>query len=95
MVEETVYSLIKHKYTIDFYYTADANNPLWTWINALPPTDGGQQLLGVTHTLPNNGAGFLQAVRVNFRSGGTRSYCSDGSRDDADDLVFAVFPKGV
>ena len=73
--------------TLDLYYTADANNPSWTYITSLSPSGGSAQTLSTTYTLP---AGALQAIRGNFRYNGSQSACSTGNYDDADDLVFAV-----
>jgi len=73
--------------TADFYYAADANDLSWQFIASISPTGGKRQQLKVEYTLPD---GDLQAVRVNFRYSGSKSPCSGGSYDDADDLVFAV-----
>lgn len=72
---------------IDFYYAADANNPVWTFIATVAPPGGAIQTLTAQYTLP---AGALQAVRANFRYQGSASSCSTGNFDDTDDLVFAV-----
>ena len=77
--------------TADFYYTADANSPSWTYIGSVVPPSGGAHTLTQQYTLP---AGSLQAVRVNFRYTGSVSSCSGGAYDDADDLVFAVAGAG-
>ncbi len=73
--------------SLDLYYTGDANNPSWTYLTTLTPSAGGAQVLSTTYTLP---AGSLQAVRGNFRYGGSVGSCSTGSYDDRDDLVFAT-----
>jgi len=73
---------------VDLYGAPNANNPAWTFIATLTPTAGGVQVLtNSSYVLP---AGGLQAVRANFRFGGSVSSCSTGSRDDHDDLIFAV-----
>jgi leucyl aminopeptidase len=72
---------------LDLYYAANANSPVWTYITTLTPIKAGSQVLAATYTLS---AGAMQAVRTNFRYGGTASACSTGSYDDRDDLVFAV-----
>ena len=77
--------------TADFYYAADANNPVWTYIGSVVPPGGGQQVLTQQYTLP---AGSQQAVRVNFRYQGSANSCTTGAYDDADDLVFAVAAPG-
>ncbi|MEK7423965.1 MAG: peptidase S8, partial [Actinomycetota bacterium] len=73
--------------SLDLYYAADANAPVWTLIGTIKPTAAGAQVLRATYTLP---AGGLQAVRANFRYQGAASACSTGGYDDHDDLVFAV-----
>jgi leucyl aminopeptidase len=76
---------------LDLYYTANANTsaPVWTYIGTITPTKSGSQVLSATYTLP---AGALQAVRANFRYGGSASTCASGSYTDHDDLIFAVTP---
>jgi len=72
---------------LDLYYATDANNPTWIFIGTLvPQTSGAQTLTTLFRLRP----GKLQAVRANFRKGGTKSSCSAGQYDDHDDLVFAV-----
>ncbi len=74
--------------SLDIYYTADANNPSWTFLATLKPAAGGAQVLSATYTLPS---GSLQAVRGNFRySSTTAGTCTTGSYDDRDDLAFPV-----
>ncbi len=75
----------------DFYYTADADNPSWTYIGSVVPPAGGAHTLTQQYVLP---AGSLQAVRVNFRYSGTVGSCTTGGYDDRDDLVFAVSGGG-
>lgn len=77
--------------SLDLYYTGNANNPSWTFLATLKPAAGGSQVLSATYTLP---AGTLQAVRGNFRYGGTAGSCSTGDYDDRDDLVFPVDSNG-
>ena len=74
---------------LDLYYTADANNPQWTHLATLTPAASGAQKLSAEYVLP---AGSLQAVRGNFRFGGSAAPCSTSSYDDRDDLVFPVGP---
>jgi len=74
---------------LDLYYAANANSPTWTFLATLSPTKAGSQVLSATYTLP---AGALQAVRANFRYGGTAGTCAAGSYTDHDDLIFAVSP---
>ncbi len=77
--------------TLDLYYAADANNPVWVLIDSITATVAGAQTLSATYTLPT---GSLQAIRANFRYQGSQSPCSGGNFDDADDLVFAVAGGG-
>ena len=72
---------------VDLYYATNANNPTWTYIATLVPRAPGSQTLSALFRL---GIGQLQAVRANFRKGGTKSSCSTGDYDDHDDLTFAV-----
>jgi len=72
---------------LDLYYATDAINPAWTLVGTLVPQTSGSQTLT---TLLRLRPGPLQAVRANFRKGGTRSSCSPGQYDDHDDLAFAV-----
>jgi len=74
---------------LDLYYAANANSPSWTFLGTLAPTKAGSQVLSATYTLP---AGALQAVRANFRYGGSAATCAAGSYTDHDDLIFAVTP---
>jgi aqualysin 1 len=73
---------------LDLFYAADATSPSWTYLTTIVPSAGGAQVLTATYTLPSGGS--LQAVRGNFRYGGSVSACSTGGYDDRDDLVFAV-----
>jgi hypothetical protein len=73
--------------TLDLYYAADADSPSWVAIGSFQPTASGAQTLSAEYTLPTGG---LQAVRANFRYGGSASSCSTGNYDDHDDLYFAV-----
>ncbi|WP_083969068.1 Ig-like domain-containing protein [Hyalangium minutum] len=72
---------------LDLYYASDATNPVWTYLTTLTPTATGSRVLSATYVLPS---GTLQAVRGNFRYGGSAGTCTTGSYDDRDDLVFAV-----
>jgi len=74
---------------LDLYYAANANSPSWVFLATLSPTKAGAQTLSATYTLP---AGALQAVRANFRYGGSAGTCAAGSYTDHDDLIFAVSP---
>ena len=72
---------------LDLYSAANANSPSWVFLSTINPTATGAQTLSTTFTLPS---GSLQAIRANFRYGGSASSCSTGSYDDHDDLIFAV-----
>jgi hypothetical protein len=73
----------------DFFFAADASSPAWQYAGSATPTASGPQTLSSGYRLP---AGARQAVRVQFRSGGTPVVCAAGPQDDRDDLVFAVAP---
>ena len=73
--------------SLDLYYAANANSPVWVLIRTIQPTKAGAQTLSATFTLPT---GSLQAVRAQFRYLGSASACTVGSYNDHDDLVFAV-----
>ena len=91
-VEATVYAYSTGSSdTLDLYYAADASNPSWMLITSIVPSGGGVQTLSANYTLPT---GTQQAVRARFRYQGSANACSNGSYDDADDLVFAVESAG-
>ncbi|AKJ03808.1 Ig-like protein group 3 [Archangium gephyra] len=73
---------------LDLFYANEARTPSWTYLTTLRPAATGAQLLSAEYVLP---AGFLQAVRAQFRAGGgSSSACSTGSYDERDDVAFAV-----
>ena len=72
---------------LDLYYAANANSPSWVFIKTIVPTKAGAQNLSATFTLPT---GSLQAVRAQFRYGGSASPCTTGAYNDHDDLIFGV-----
>jgi fibronectin type 3 domain-containing protein len=79
---------------LDLYLTTDATAATLVWTlltpTSLQPTASGAFVLSQTITLPATGA-TQWAIRGNFRySSGTQSYCSSGTFDDRDDLVFVV-----
>ncbi len=76
---------------LDLYYTANAQNPSWTFLATLTPAVPGAQTLSATYTLP---AGTLQAVRARFRYQRDAAPCGPGSYEDHDDLVFATGAAG-
>jgi hypothetical protein len=71
---------------VDFFFAADATQPVWVPFASLVPSGPGAQVLEAGYLLP---AGALQAVRVQLRVDGTPP-CAAQSSNDADDLVFAV-----
>jgi subtilisin family serine protease len=75
---------------LDLYYTANANQPSWTYLATITPPAQGLQTLSAEYHLP---AGSLQAIRAAFRSGGSPAPCRSGSYEDRDDLVFAVIEE--
>ena len=54
----------------DFYYAADANNPVWTYIGTSTPSAGGAQTLTQQYVLP---AGSLQEIEAKRESRRTSS----------------------
>ncbi|MFY0522719.1 Ig-like domain-containing protein [Archangium gephyra] len=77
---------------LDLFYTGDATLPTWTYLTTLKPT-AAAQVLSAEYVLP---AGFLQAVRAQFRmNGDSSSACSRGFYDDHDDVAFAVLADPV
>ncbi len=77
--------------TADFYHTADANNPQWTYVGSRAAGYNGKESnLPLTFVVPT---GALQAVRVVSHLLGPSSrlcYSSAFDDQDHDDLVFAV-----
>jgi M6 family metalloprotease-like protein len=92
-VQVTVYAYSAGSDYLDLYYTGDAtvNPPAWTFLTTLRPAGTGIQVLSTTYVLP---AGSVQALRANFRFGGSAAVCAgglySGGYDDHDDLVFAT-----
>jgi trimeric autotransporter adhesin len=71
---------------LDFFHAGDAAAPSWTLFATLTPGSGSQALTAST-VLPR---GALQAVRVQYRRGGSGAACAAGTANDRDDVVFAV-----
>jgi hypothetical protein len=88
-VDATVWAYNPSADYADFYYSSNATNPQWTFIETVKPTATGANTVSAQFTLGN---GNLQAVRVAFRVNGVASPCPSGNYDDTDDLVFAVKP---
>jgi hypothetical protein len=73
--------------SIHFFYTADATDPSWQFIETVDKISAGESTVSTQYILPN---GSLQAVRVVCRDVGIANPCPQGGGDDIDDLVFAV-----
>ena len=86
-VNATVWVADPAQDALDLYYATNATTPAWSYIGTIAPRASGFQTLSLLFRLR---PGPLQAVRANFRKGGTRSTCSAGSYDDHDDLAFSV-----
>lgn len=87
-VEATVWSYSPSGVDIiDFFSAPNASAPVWTWIASIPLNASGAQVRTASFTLPNGG---LQAVRGQFRFGGSAVPCSTGGYDDHDDLFFVA-----
>ena len=90
-VSATVPSMMYVDDAVDFFYAADATDPRWTYIGSGTPGSGTPGSTAVTlsasYRLPEGG---LQAVRVQYRRGGSAVVCAAGALNDRDDLVFAV-----
>jgi leucyl aminopeptidase len=76
---------------VDFFFAADAASPRWTLFATAAPGSGAPgsttTTVGASYRLP---AGALQAVRAQYRRGGSAVPCVAGTLNDRDDLVFAV-----
>lgn len=86
-VTATVWAFSATDDALDLYYAANANSPSWVFIKTIKPTKTGAQNLSASFKLPT---GSLQAVRAQFRYGGSASPCTTGVYNDHDDLIFAV-----
>jgi hypothetical protein len=94
-VDVTVWTAASTEDFLDLYSASDATAPVWTFLGTVAasqnPNAGAQHLLW-SYVLPSGG---LQAVRANFRRGGSASPCTPGvpgggNFNDHDDLAFAV-----
>jgi large repetitive protein len=76
---------------LDLFSASDATHPSWTYLTTVTGTIYGLHWLSAEVVLPS---GNLQALRAQFQAVRVSpvSSCSTGSRDDHDDLVFAVGP---
>lgn len=97
-IEAQVYAYGNGSYdSIDFWITGNAETDavIWQGKTSLQPLPvGGAVTIKYNYLLPDDGATH-QAIRVNFRFGGSFSSCSGGVYDDTDDLVFAVAPASA
>jgi hypothetical protein len=73
---------------LDLYYAADASAPSWTFLSTTSVSGSGARVVSATYTLPTGVR--LQAIRGNFRYGGSAGPCTTGSYNDRDDLAFTV-----
>ena len=73
-----------------FFFAADASNPVWNYIGSAQPSGTGVQIITMTYTLPRGAEN--QAVRVQNLLSDTSSKdpCISGNYNDRDDLVFKV-----
>ena len=79
--------------TADFFYAADASNPIWVYIGSANPTVSDQLAdIEMTYTIPSGSD--VQAVRVQFTydEGDSTDPCVGGDYNDRDDVVFKVLP---
>ena len=86
-IDATVWVFSAASDRLDLYSAPDASNPVWTFLTTLTPPGGGLQTLSTTYVLP---VGSLQAIRGQFRFGGSTGPCTSGGFNDRDDLAFAV-----
>ena len=89
----TVYVYDVDDDTADFFYAADASNPVWVYIGSANPTVEKQLTdIEMTYTIPSGSD--VQAVRVQFTydEGFSTDPCVDGEYNDRDDVVFKVLP---
>ena len=79
--------------TADFFYAADASNPIWVYIGSANPTVSDQLAdIEMTYTIPSGSD--VQAVRVQFQTiGDSTDPCVSGFYNDRDDIVFKVLPS--
>lgn len=86
-VVATAYVYSASSNLLDVFHAADAANPAWTLVATVTPAGSGLRTMTVPLTLA---ASSTQAVRVQFRYGGSAVPCSSGGYNDRDDVVFAV-----
>lgn len=86
-IDATVWVFSAASDRLDLYYAPNASSPVWSFLATLTPPAIGQQTLSTTYVLP---AGALQAIRGQFRYGGSPGTCTSGGYNDRDDLAFTV-----
>lgn len=73
---------------VDFFYAADATNPVWTHIATVQAPKAGESTVSALWALSPGSA--FQAVRAQLRWNGSADACASGGYNDRDDLVFNV-----
>lgn len=76
---------------LDLFYSPSASNPTWTLIGTQTPVAPGESTMSAIYTLPYGST--TQAIRAQFRYGGSPEACTNGVFNDRDDLVFSVRPN--
>jgi len=89
IITATIYSTSTNNVG-QFFFAADASNPVWNYIGSAQPSGTGVQIITMTYTLPRGAEN--QAVRVQNLLSDTSSKdpCISGNYNDRDDLVFKV-----
>ena len=88
----TVYPYKPDYDTADFFYAANASNPVWVYIGSANPAVPDLTDIEMTYTIPTGSD--VQAVRVQFKYGKDPSTdpCISGDYSERDDIVFKVLP---
>ena len=88
----TVYSYDPDGDTADFFYAANASNPVWVYIGSAYPPVPDLTDIEMTYTIPTGSD--VQAVRVQFTyiEGPSTDPCISGYFNERDDIVFKVLP---
>lgn len=90
-VTATVWAFSGTSNFLDVYHTQSVSSPMWTLLGTLQTTGSGLRTITGNFFLPAGG-NSSQAIRGNWRYGGTAGPCTTSSYDDRDDLIFAVPP---
>lgn len=76
---------------MQLFHAADANNPVWTYVDTGYPSGPGGEAYSFTFTLPQGGVQAFRALAGNLGYDVSWDACPDPYYyDDADDVVFAV-----